>query len=74
MQEYETNIEKVAICRKEVSKTLQQMPIGGNTDFPHIQLDSVNNTIQRLQKKFRAFGYRWSTTTTGENIEVNRVA
>jgi len=74
MQEYETNVENVAICRKEVSKTLLMLPTAEKTDFPHIQLDSVNNTIQRLQKKYRAFGYRWSTTTTGETIEVTRVA
>jgi uncharacterized protein YqgV (UPF0045/DUF77 family) len=74
MQEYETNVENVAIIRKEVSKTLRNMPIGEKTDFDIIQFDSVRVSIQRLQKKFRATGLKWSTTTADTRIEVTRVA
>jgi len=74
MQEYETNAENVAIIRKEVSKTLRTMPVNEKTDFDIIQLDSVRVSIQRLQKKLRGEGLKWSTTTNDNRIEVTRVA
>ena len=60
---------------KPVSKTLLDMKIGDEpAEFDIIQFDSIQTQKTRLQRKFRAKGFRWSTSTIGEVIKVTRVA
>ena len=74
LQEYETNTEIVSEKTKEISKTLRNLTSGEKTEFPLIQYDSINTGIQRLQKKYKANGWRWKTKTNETHIEVTRVA
>jgi len=57
-----------------IAPTLAKLSIGEKANFPHIQYDGICQGTQRLQRKFKAKGLKFSTNTTGETIEVTRVA
>ena len=57
-----------------IAPTLAKLDIGQKANFPHIQYDSICQGTQRLQRKFKAIGLKFSTNTSGETIEVTRVA
>lgn len=60
---------------KPVTKTMLALQVDEPpAKFDIIQFDSIQTAKSRLQRKFRSMGYKWSTTTNGETIEVTREA
>lgn len=57
-----------------IAPTLAKLAVGEKANFPHIQYDGICQGTQRLQRKFKAVGLKFSTNTTGQTIEVTRVA
>lgn len=74
MQEYETSFKNVAKSCNKITDPMLKLTIGKEIAFPLIQFDSVNTAKQRLQKKYKAKGWRWSTATNATSIVVTRVA